>query len=575
MLILLVNNRIVGQNHDNSYRQYYCYKTSGLIKIDGVADESAWNLAPWSENFVDIEGTSKPKFSTQYKMLWDDSCLYVFAKLEEPHIWATLTEKDAIIYRDNDFEIFIDPEGDAKNYFETEVNAFGTVLDLFMDKPYNKRGKADFSWDCTNLRTGIRIDGTINNPDDNDRKWSIEMAIPWRELSHNNTITKPPKSGETWRMNFSRVQWSTKILDGKYEKIKNKNTGKPLPENNWVWSSQGVVNMHIPEKWGYVTFKEPMPIFWTWLGGTKERSLPGWDSVFMEMKEIGIHGALINGDTTLLNKIIPVARHHDIQIHAWFWTMNRGDADTAWLSVNRLGKSLAEEKAYVGYYKFMCPALPEVKEFLLDKMAILSSIDGLHGIHMDYIRYVDAILPVGLQPKYGIVQDHIFPEFDYGYHPYLLNLFEEKTGTNPLSLEDPEKNEQWLQFRLDELKKTVDTLTAFIKKQNLIISAAVFPTPEISRTMVRQEWNKWNLDCYFPMVYHNFYNESFDWIKEVMKTNEASFPDSVNIYCGLYLPALKEKNDLTKAMKAAFDGGANGLSFFSFGSLTENQKSQI
>ncbi len=59
--------------------------------------------------------------------------------LGEPAIWGKLTKRDAIIYKDNDFEVFIDPDGDGLNYYELEINALGTIMDLFLKKPYNTR----------------------------------------------------------------------------------------------------------------------------------------------------------------------------------------------------------------------------------------------------------------------------------------------------------------------------------------------------------------------------------------------------------------------------------------------------
>ena len=168
--------------------------------------------------------------------------------------------------------------------------------------------------------------------------------------------------------------------------------------------------------------------------------------------------------------------------------MNRGDAKPQWLSVNQLGNSLADEKAYVGYYKFMCPALPEVEDFIKSKMDELASVDGLSGIHMDYIRYVDVILPIGLQPKYGLVQDHIMPEYDYGYHPHMRELYKSKYGNDPMDLDNPGTNEQWINFRLNELNTTVGNLRDHVISKNLNVTAAVFPTPSMSADMVRQNW---------------------------------------------------------------------------------------
>ena len=230
-------------------RRYTCYTASGPIKVDGRLNERAWRRTPWTEPFLDIEGQlkDKPPLQTRAKMLWDEDYLYIGAELEEPHVWATLTERDAVIFHDNDFEVFIDPDGDTHNYFELEVNAYGTVWDLLLLKPYRdgKRVAVD-SWDIAGLETAVHVDGTVNDPSDKDSGWSVELAIPWSVLEE--CADKPrPGHGDLWRFNFSRVEWDTKIEGGKYLKL-------DRPEFNWVWSPQGLVSMHYPEMWGFVRF---------------------------------------------------------------------------------------------------------------------------------------------------------------------------------------------------------------------------------------------------------------------------------------------------------------------------------
>ena len=105
--------------------EYVCRRAGGPIRIDGRLDEPSWAEAEWTEVFGDIEGPAKPvpRLRTRAQMLWDDECFYIGAYLEEPHVWATLTERDAIIFQDNDFEVFVDPDGDTHAYYELEMNA--------------------------------------------------------------------------------------------------------------------------------------------------------------------------------------------------------------------------------------------------------------------------------------------------------------------------------------------------------------------------------------------------------------------------------------------------------------------
>ncbi len=235
---------------------YVCYRINSEIKIDGILEVKEWESTPWTNYFVDIEGDKKPLplQNTRVKMLWDDEYFYIAAELEETDIWANLTERESVIFYDNDFEVFIDPSGDTHQYYELEINALETIWDLMLIKPYRDGGPAVNAWDIRGLKSAIHIDGSINDPSDTDVKWTIELAIPFKILKECAPYENPPKSGDQWRVNFSRVHWKTFNKDGKYIKQTDPSTGKNLAEFNWVWSQQGVINLHIPEMWGYVQF---------------------------------------------------------------------------------------------------------------------------------------------------------------------------------------------------------------------------------------------------------------------------------------------------------------------------------
>ena len=221
-------------------RHYVCYRTNEKIKIDGKLNEKSWAKAADTESFVDISGDGfpKPKYDTKARLLWDDDYLYVSAVLEEPDIVAHLTQRDTIIYHDNDFEVFLDPEGDGQNYFEIENNARGVVFDLMLDRAYRSGGNFYVQWDCPGLKLAVHHDGTLNKHTDRDRSWTVEMAIPHKAITRN--FNNPLKAGNVWRLNFSRVQWLK----------------KGGPEENWVWSPTGEINMHAPNQWGFLMFSD-------------------------------------------------------------------------------------------------------------------------------------------------------------------------------------------------------------------------------------------------------------------------------------------------------------------------------
>ncbi|MFI3294553.1 MAG: carbohydrate-binding family 9-like protein [Rikenellaceae bacterium] len=241
-------------NHD-----YVVHRAPVTPVIDGELSSAEWDRVPWTECFMDIEGENRPvepKYQTRAKMMWDDHYLYFAAEMIEPHIWATFKERDAVIYYDNDIEIFLDVSGEGHNYYEFEYNAFGTEWELFMSQPYIYGGFYLTSWDLRGMKSAVKVYGTINDPSDTDEKWTIEVALPISGLmavqyGKNNRV----KDGDQWRINFSRVEWlAVDVVDGQYKKQpKKEGFGN---EDNWVWTPTGVIDMHRPERWGYMQFSD-------------------------------------------------------------------------------------------------------------------------------------------------------------------------------------------------------------------------------------------------------------------------------------------------------------------------------
>lgn len=235
---------------------YVCYKAPGKITIDGKMSPEEWDKIPWTSDFTDIEGDKRPAplFQTRAKMAHDDEGMYFAVLMEEPHVWGNLTEHDAVIYHDNDFEIFLNPSNDTHNYLEYEINALGTDWDLYLSKPYRDPGVVVLNnWEFAGMKSAVYVDGTINNPNDIDKSWSVEVFIPWSSIYQVMRHDKNPKEGEQMRINFSRVEWTTEVQNGKYVKVPIKGENK-IREYNWVWAPTGVINIHLPEYWGYVQF---------------------------------------------------------------------------------------------------------------------------------------------------------------------------------------------------------------------------------------------------------------------------------------------------------------------------------
>ena len=253
--------------------QYTALRVSTPPQIDGRLTESCWKLAPRSPRFSDLINGLPGIHDTRAAILWDDDNLYVGYWIEEPFVEATLTERDALIYENNDVELFVAGQ-DA--YYEFEINAFGTIYEVFFIweeaferagyhlqpqfdrtrhgvRPFDgvgfqphPRGKriGYWNWDFPGLRSAVHVDGTLNDCRDRDRGWTVELALPWQgfhALAASDGRSLPPRDGDVWRMDFSRF---------------NQYKAAPPAQDSggWAWSPHGVWDSHIPELFTHVRF---------------------------------------------------------------------------------------------------------------------------------------------------------------------------------------------------------------------------------------------------------------------------------------------------------------------------------
>ena len=218
-----------------------------------------------------------------------------------------------------------------------------------------------------------------------------------------------------------------------------------------------------------------------------------------------------------------IAHANGLEYHAWIPTMLKGDADSTWYAVNRKGESAYKVQAYVPYYKCMCPNNDDVANYLVTEYSKIAEIPEVDYVHLDYIRYVDVILARGLWEKYGLVMNEEYPTADYCYCDKCVADFKAATGIDIKAVEDPSKCEEWKQFRYDVVTKLVGKIADAVHAKGKKVSAAVFPGPDsYAKKLVRQEWNKWNIDAFFPMNYNDFYLEPASWVGKVTAEEVAS-----------------------------------------------------
>jgi uncharacterized lipoprotein YddW (UPF0748 family) len=203
-----------------------------------------------------------------------------------------------------------------------------------------------------------------------------------------------------------------------------------------------------------------------------------------------------------------------------------------------------------------------VKKYLEDEVKNQLSKDYVDGIHLDYVRFCDVILPVNLWKRYNIEQTRELPEYDFCYCEVCRERFKAWKGIDPLEIEYPEASLSWRKFRYDRITTIVNHLSAVASSFKKPITAAVFPTPEVAKRNVRQDWLNWNLSGIFPMIYHGFYKEDVSWISDAVAEGIKGLAGKFPLYAGLYLPDFKNSKEVKEGIGYALKNGASGVSFF-------------
>lgn len=326
------------------------------------------------------------------------------------------------------------------------------------------------------------------------------------------------------------------------------------------------------------TIKEESFKLWTWVTAEKTRTDESFDEEFKNYGDNGLDAILINtyGDPELLARLVPIAKKHNLEVHAWMFTMNRpgdkiAEQHPEWYAVSRDGKSCFDEPPYVGYYKWLCPTRKESREHVLSLIEGLAKVEGVASFHLDYIRYSDIFLPIGLLPKYDLKQETELARYDFCYCDVCTSEFEKEHHKNPKDFSNPAIDMEWKNFRLNKVKAIVDEAYKITHENGKQLTAAVFPYPEMADHMVRQRWDKWQVDAVLPMIYNVFYNEEIDWIGYATKQGVEDLKGKdTELHTGIYVPEMTPEQ-LKEAIYQAKSNGAKGVSFFDGPAITDDQ----
>lgn len=311
-------------------------------------------------------------------------------------------------------------------------------------------------------------------------------------------------------------------------------------------------------------FKKRKAKHWIWTRPNPKDSEAELYERYAAYAAAGVRGVLFEDDS---EKHFRVAKKMKLEAHRWNWTMNKGvkslmEQHPEWYAISREGKSVIDHPPYVGYYRWLCPSKPEIQAYLKQEAEQILSKDYIDGLHLDYIRFCDVILPLNLWKDYKLVQQQELPAFDFCYCATCRAEYKKISGKDPLDLPYPDGVLSWRLFRYNAINKVVNQLAEVANRHKKWITAAVFPTPEVARRIVRQDWTNWNLDAVFPMIYHKFYQEDVKWIGDAVTEGVHFLAGKFPLYAGLYLPDFDSMEELKTGIELSMAKGAAGVSLF-------------
>ncbi len=310
--------------------------------------------------------------------------------------------------------------------------------------------------------------------------------------------------------------------------------------------------------------KKPKIKHWVWINPRPDDKEEDLQALYASYYGAGIRGIFFEADS---EKHFRIAKSKKLEAHRWMWTTNRGEKELLeshpeWYAKNRNGDSCADKPPYVNYYRWLCPSREETKSYLEAQVRNILDKDYVDGIHLDYVRYCDVILPLNLWSKYGIEQTKELPEYDYCYCEVCRGKFKSANGIDPMELPYPSASLSWRKFRYDNITTIVNGLSDVARSYKKQITAAVFPTPEVAKRNVRQDWLNWKLDGICPMIYHGFYQEKVPWIGDAVAEGVKGLDGSFPLYAGIFLPDFKTDDEIKQGIQYALQNGASGVSFF-------------
>lgn len=198
---------------------YNCRQTTGEIKIDGILDEPDWqkadSLSFFSLTRTKLQNHFPAESPTIGKLLWDKDYLYIGIEARDKDIWSTIKKHDGNLWEEDVLEAFFKPDKNEPSYYEFEFSPKNVTLDLFwLHKGVSIGAARSYKHALlfeSNLKSAVKIYGSLDSWKDKDDKWVLEVAIPFSAFKE---VTFVPKSGDEWSFALCRYDYSVYLKQG-------------------------------------------------------------------------------------------------------------------------------------------------------------------------------------------------------------------------------------------------------------------------------------------------------------------------------------------------------------------------
>ncbi len=215
LLLIVLPAFFVGKTTDNpesktapmKVNEVPVYKVEKLKKK--LQLDADWNKAQWKKikpihisNYMGKVSAFQPE--VQAKMMYDDTNVYVIFQVKDRFVKSVVTEYNGNVSGDSCVEFFFSPDEQFPlKYFNLEINAGGTPLMFYIEKPMTELKKLTAD-ELKQIQIAHSLPEKVNPEITEPVTWTIEYSLPLSVLRKYSNLTQPAK-GVTWKANFYKT----------------------------------------------------------------------------------------------------------------------------------------------------------------------------------------------------------------------------------------------------------------------------------------------------------------------------------------------------------------------------------